>query len=96
MLTKFYSAGSKQINCIIFLLIRLEAAGLGILPAKPAQAMPASFPSPLVSTGCHPSAVNSQSYSHFPWALVVLYSQPYCEASLILPHGIGISLPSRL
>ena len=37
MLTKFYSAESKQINCITFHLISLEAAGLGILPAKPAQ-----------------------------------------------------------
>lgn len=40
MLIKFYSAGSKQINRIIFHLISLEAAGLGILPAKPANAIP--------------------------------------------------------
>lgn len=37
MLTKFYSAGSKEINCITFHLINFEAAGLGILPAEPAQ-----------------------------------------------------------
>jgi hypothetical protein len=44
MLTNFYLAGSKQINRIIFHLISLEAAALGILTAEAAQAKPTSSP----------------------------------------------------